>query len=170
MGGSFGKTRPAPVRNEDEEASPLPGADAGQGAACASEGSPAHTLGTWTGGGLLPRALRVPGELDVPAPGHRPAAVGALDRDGAFPVLEGDVELLAGEQRSDGEVQLFRRDPQAPARRIARAGARASPVIEDFHGEVAKSEGARRSVRVYDAAAARRVGASAGVAEPVEHE
>ncbi len=46
MGAALWKTGPAPVRNEDEEASPLPGADAGQGAACACEGSHAHTLGT----------------------------------------------------------------------------------------------------------------------------
>src|SRR5215210_74037 len=35
MGTPFRKTGPAPVRNEDEEASPLSGAGAGQGAACA---------------------------------------------------------------------------------------------------------------------------------------
>src|SRR6202023_684796 len=74
--------------------------------------------------------IAVAGELDVATGLDRPPAVGASGGDGAFPVAEGEAELLGGAQGLHGEVEgrgagAWQR--QAPAGAIADVAGRADP-------------------------------------------
>ena len=67
-------------------------------------------------GGIIPRHLHV-------APAERPLPVD--DLNGALPVADESIEFLVGQQGSDLEIQVLRRDPETPSGWIhAAAGGR----------------------------------------------
>src|SRR2546426_5898778 len=112
--------------------------------------------------------VRVADQLDVAG-----AEVFAPTRHHAhrpFPVPDGDVELLIREIWDDVDVDPLPRDPQSPARGVARSAPGAPPVIEDVHDDGIGAEGQPGAVGPDQRPLAPPVDRPVATAQPVEHE